>query len=83
MDYTYQLEPKDEERYIIKFRFYPQKVNAIIKSIFEERMANEVFDANNAPNLVEELTKIIRLRVKTGILKKINKLKNLICQDIN
>jgi hypothetical protein len=41
-------------------------VNAIVKSIFEERLGNEVFDCNNAPNVVEELTKIIRLRVKTG-----------------
>ena len=51
---------------IFKFRFYPSKVTAIIKSVFEERLAKEVFDRNTSPNIVEELTKIIRLRVKTG-----------------
>ena len=51
-----------------KFRFYPSKVYAIIKSVFEERLAKEVFDPNTSPNIVEELTKIIRLRVKTGKL---------------
>jgi hypothetical protein len=40
-----------------------------VKSIFEERLANENFDPNNSPILVEELTKIIRLRVKTGKIK--------------
>ncbi len=44
-------------------------MNIIVKSIFEERLANEIFDPNNSPNLVEELTKIIRLRVKTGKIK--------------
>lgn len=69
VDYTYQLEPKDDERLLnYLFRFYPSRVNGIVKSIFEERLANEVFDPNNSPNLVEELTKIIRLRVKTGNL---------------
>lgn len=61
VDYTYQLEPKDDER------FYPSKVSAIVQSILQERLANEVFDPNNSPNLVEELTKIIRLRVKTEL----------------
>ena len=51
-----------------EFRFYPSKVSAIVKSIFEERLAKEVFDPNTSPNIVEELTKIIRLRVKTGNL---------------
>ena len=40
----------------------------------EERLAKEVFDPNTSPNIVEELTKIIRLRVKTGMVN-INRIK--------
>jgi tctex1 domain-containing protein 2 len=42
-------------------------VDSIVKSIFEERLKNEQFDPHNSQNIVEELTKLIRYRVKTEL----------------
>ena len=51
----------------IRYRFYPSKIKKILKSVIDERLKNEVFDANTSPALCEELTSMIRARVKTGL----------------
>jgi len=60
-DCTYQMEPKEEER------FYPSKVKKEIRRILEERLKDETYDHASAALLTEELTKTIRDRLKNGI----------------
>ena len=45
---------------IIINRFYPSKIENVMKNIFEERLKNEVYDPNTAPDISAELTKMIR-----------------------
>ncbi|CAD8072370.1 unnamed protein product [Paramecium sonneborni] len=58
---TFVVEPKDEEK------FYPAKVRKVIQEIMDEKLKNETYDANNTPNLAEELVKRIRSKVRETI----------------
>lgn len=56
--YTYQLEPKEDER------FFPSKVKAIIQDVMNEKLKGMVFDANKSAEVTEELSQSIRTKVK-------------------
>ncbi|CAD8066287.1 unnamed protein product [Paramecium sonneborni] len=58
---TFVIEPKDEEK------FYPSKVRKVIQEIMDDKLKNETYDANNTPNLAEELVKRIRSKVRETI----------------
>ncbi len=55
---TYQLEPKEDER------FYPSRAKAIIESVFNEKLKGVTFDSSKSGDIAEELARIIRSRVK-------------------
>lgn len=48
---TYQLEPKDDER------FYPSKVKKIIEAILNEKLKGTVYDSQKASDVTEDITK--------------------------
>lgn len=56
--YTYQLEPKEDER------FYPSKARAIIEEILNERLKGSAFNASKSAEVTDDLSQQIRSRVK-------------------
>lgn len=80
---TWVTEPKDEEKYwcTIKFRFYPSKVRKVIQEIMDEKLKNETYDANNTPNLAEELVRKIRSKIRESMTIWNNSHKNAKIQN--
>ncbi|KAL4445709.1 hypothetical protein ABPG74_006260 [Tetrahymena malaccensis] len=54
------MEPKEDER------FYPSKIQKIIKELFEDRLKGVEYDPNNANQLSERLVLELREKIKRG-----------------
>ncbi|KAL4493531.1 hypothetical protein ABPG72_007539 [Tetrahymena utriculariae] len=52
------MEPKEDER------FYPSKIQKIIKELFEDRLKGVEYDPNNANQLSERLVLELREKIK-------------------
>nr|7K58_O Chain O, Dynein light chain 2A [Tetrahymena thermophila]7K5B_O Chain O, Dynein light chain 2A [Tetrahymena thermophila] len=50
----------------IKNRFYPSKIQKIIKELFEDRLKGVEYDPNNANQLSERLVLELREKIKRG-----------------
>lgn len=55
---SYQLEPKEDER------FYSSRAKAVIEAVFNERLKGTTFDASKSGEITEELSRVIRSRIK-------------------
>ncbi|KRX09009.1 hypothetical protein PPERSA_01896 [Pseudocohnilembus persalinus] len=64
---TYQTEPKEEER------FYPSRVEELIKQVFEDQLQGMTYDPQTAHELSERLTDDLRRRIKEQL--RINRYK--------
>jgi hypothetical protein len=55
---TYQLEPLPDEV------FYPSRARRIIEEVFNDKLKGAKYDLGNAQEITEELSKIIRSKIK-------------------
>lgn len=56
--YTYQLEPKEDER------FYPSRAKAILEETLNEKLKGTTFNSGKSAEITEELAQLIRSKVK-------------------
>ena len=70
---TYQLEPKDKER------FFPSKVNNAVKECVEDYLDDNQWDETKNHEICEELTQSVRKKVKEIKMPRYKIIVQVIC----
>ena len=73
MECTYQLEPRDRER------FFPSKVRKIVQETLEDYLEENIWEETKNPEICEDLTRLIRKKVKELIMPRYKLIVQIVC----